>query len=244
MQHAHTSVTAHDSMLLTWCVVASIATHVMLVTVLPGWRAAKEDTPKPLTVEIIRPPEIELPKPLPLAPEPPPRIKPKPEPVKPVDTKRIEQPPPERQSERPPERTLTAKAEAPVSPAAPVIPVSPPAQESKPAPAPSPPPVAAPAPPAPQPVTPPRSDAAYLNNPRPNYPLAAKRRGDQGTVLLRVMVSADGHAANVGLEKSSGFPSLDEAALSAVKSWRFVPAKQGTQTVEAPVVVPLVFKLD
>ena len=62
--------------------------------------------------------------------------------------------------------------------------------------------------------------------------------------LVRVLVSADGQAASVGLEKSSGHSSLDEAALAAVKSWRFVPARQGAQAVEAPYVVPVVFKLD
>jgi protein TonB len=97
---------------------------------------------------------------------------------------------------------------------------------------------------APVPATPPRSDAAYLNNPRPAYPLAARRRGDQGTVLIRVIVTAEGLAANAHIEKSSGHPSLDEAALTAVKSWRFVPARQGGQAIESPYVVPVVFKLD
>ena len=93
-------------------------------------------------------------------------------------------------------------------------------------------------------VTPPRSDAAYLNNPRPAYPLAARRRGDQGTVLVRVLVTAEGLAVSVGLEKSSGHPALDEAALAAVKTWRFIPARQGAQAIESPYVVPIVFKVE
>jgi protein TonB len=93
-------------------------------------------------------------------------------------------------------------------------------------------------------ATPPRSDAAYLNNPRPAYPLAARRRGDQGTVFVRVLVTAEGLPASVGLDKSSGYPALDDAALSAVKSWRFVPARQGAQPIESPYVVPVVFKLE
>jgi len=44
------------------------------------------------------------------------------------------------------------------------------------------------------------------------YPLAARRRGDQGTVLIRVLVTAEGLAASVGIDKSSGHPALDEAA--------------------------------
>ena len=111
--------------------------------------------------------------------------------------------------------------------------------------APRPPPATAtPAAPTTASITPPRSDAAYLNNPRPAYPLAARRRGDQGTVLIRVLVTADGAAREVSLEKTSGHPSLDDAALAAVKSWRFVPARQGTQAIESPYVVPVVFKLD
>jgi protein TonB len=83
-----------------------------------------------------------------------------------------------------------------------------------------------------------------LNNPRPNYPVAARRRGDQGTVYVKVLVTAEGLAGSVGLEKSSGHPSLDEAALAAVRAWRFVPAKQGDKAIDSPYVVPLVFRLD
>lgn len=242
MQYVSTTVLHRASPLLAWCVAASMATHALLLTLLPGWRVAQEESPKPLIVEIIKPPKIiEPPKPLPLEPEPPRKIKPKPEPVTPVEQKRVE-PAPQQQPQ--PRTLLTAAPEAPASPQVPVIPIA----EPKPAPPPPPEPpraqAAPPAPPAPQPVVPPRSDAAYLNNPRPNYPLAARRRGDHGTVLVRVLVTADGQAASVGLEKSSGHPSLDEAALTAVKSWRFVPARQGAQAVEAPYVVPVVFKLD
>ena len=209
--------------------------HALMMSLLPGWRVAQENLPKPLTVEIIKPPEIEPPKPLPLTPEPPPRIKPKPEPVK--ETKRTEPAP---QPKAAP--ILTAPPDAQPAPQAPVVPPQPPVQDSKPTPPPPEPPRAQAPPPAA--VTPPRSDAAYLNNPRPNYPLAAQRRGDQGTVLLRVLVTAEGRASSVSLEKSSGHSSLDESALTAVRSWRFVPAKQGTQAVDAPYVVPVVFKLD
>ena len=225
-------ISARDTTLLAWCVAASIAAHVLMLTVLPDWRKEKATPPLLLQVELLKPPEIEPPKPLPMEPPPPPKIKPvwQPRDVKPIE----------------PPRTaplLTAPPEAPPSPAAPVVPVVP---EQKPAPLP---PVEAPRPQAaasdpPAPVTPPRSDAAYLNNPRPAYPLAARRRGDQGTVLVRVLVTAEGLAASVGLEKTSGHPSLDEAALTAVKSWRFVPARQGAQAIGAPYVVPIVFKVE
>jgi len=90
----------------------------------------------------------------------------------------------------------------------------------------------------------PRFDAAYLQNPPPVYPALARRLGEQGRVLLRVMVTAEGMAERVELKASSGADRLDRAALDAVKRWRFVPARQGEQTVAAWVVVPISFSLE
>jgi protein TonB len=217
---------SHNPALLMLCVAGSVMMHVLVLTLLPRWNALRDSTPRPLTVELAtqEPPPIVPPKPLPMET---PRVTR--EPVKPV-AKPLAEPRPLR------EPILIAAPETPPSPAAAVVP------EQRAAP-----PVEIPrAPPAPvaAPVTPPRSDAAYLNNPRPAYPLAARRRGDQGTVLIRVLVTADGVATSVGLEKTSGHPSLDEAALAAVKSWRFIPARQGGQAIESPYVVPVVFRLD
>ena len=89
-----------------------------------------------------------------------------------------------------------------------------------------------------------RFDAAYLHNPRPNYPAASRRLGEEGKVLLKVRVSPDGQAAAVDIEKSSNFERLDEAARQAVARWRFVPAKRGDEAIEAWVIVPLVFRLN
>lgn len=86
-------------------------------------------------------------------------------------------------------------------------------------------------------------NAAYLNNPKPNYPNASKRMGEEGTVKLRVEVDAQGRAQSVRLEVSSDYPRLDQAALLAVQRWRFVPARRGTQTVAATVIVPVQFHL-
>jgi periplasmic protein TonB len=109
-----------------------------------------------------------------------------------------------------------------------------------------------PAPPAAPPTSPPavasispaRFDAAYLDNPRPNYPSISRRRGEEGKVLLRVLVSPDGLAATVNIEKSSNFERLDEAARQAISRWRFVPARRGDKNIEASVIVPFVFRLD
>lgn len=97
--------------------------------------------------------------------------------------------------------------------------------------------------PAPVAVTQPRFDADYLDNPPPAYPPLSRRMGEQGRVLLRVLVNADGSAAQVELKHSSGSSRLDQAALAAVRRWRFVPAKQGSQAIAAWVQVPISFTL-
>lgn len=93
-------------------------------------------------------------------------------------------------------------------------------------------------------VTPPTHHAAYLRNPPPRYPISARRNGEQGTVTLRVLITREGLPASVTVEKSSGSGHLDSAALETVRTWRFVPARQGAQPVEAWVLVPIVFKLE
>jgi protein TonB len=86
--------------------------------------------------------------------------------------------------------------------------------------------------------------ASYLSNPAPRYPDAARRSGDQGMVTLRVRVARDGVASGVAVEKSSGSPHLDTAALEAVKAWRFTPARRGADAVESWMLVPIVFRLE
>jgi protein TonB len=98
--------------------------------------------------------------------------------------------------------------------------------------------------PAPQEHSEPIYSAAYLNNQPPAYPLSARRRGIEGTVLLRVEIHALGHCQHVQVKRSSGHEVLDRAALEAVRQWRFVPARRGSQPVTAPVEVPITFKLD
>ena len=91
--------------------------------------------------------------------------------------------------------------------------------------------------------TAPRFDAAYLHNPRPVYPPLSRRLGEEGKVLLRVRVSAEGQPIAVDVEESSNFERLDEAARQVVARWRFVPARHGDEPVEATVIVPIVFRL-
>ncbi|MGB4855887.1 MAG: energy transducer TonB, partial [Candidatus Dechloromonas phosphoritropha] len=97
---------------------------------------------------------------------------------------------------------------------------------------------------APAAVTAARFDAAYLQNPRPSYPPLSRRLGEEGKVLLRVRVSAQGQPLTVDLEKGSNFERLDEAARRVVTHWRFVPARRGDEAIEATVIVPIVFRFD
>ena len=97
---------------------------------------------------------------------------------------------------------------------------------------------------APAPVTSARFDADYLKNPPPSYPQLSRRMREEGKVLLRVVVSADGTPKLVEISQGSGSERLDKAARSAVERWRFVPARQGERAIEAAVLVPIIFKLE
>lgn len=101
-----------------------------------------------------------------------------------------------------------------------------------------------PAPPAPPAITAARFDADYLQNPKPVYPAMSRRQGEEGKVVLRVRVSAQGTSLSVEIKQSSGYTRLDEAARAAVEKWRFVPARQGADAVDSSVLVPLNFTLD
>lgn len=86
--------------------------------------------------------------------------------------------------------------------------------------------------------------AAYLNNPVPIYPLIARRMGWQGKVIVSVEVLMNGTAGMVKIYQSSGREALDNAALAAVKNWRFVAARQAGQLVNKTFLVPIPFKLE
>jgi protein TonB len=83
----------------------------------------------------------------------------------------------------------------------------------------------------------------YLRNPPPKYPRLARERGWEGAVLLRVQVLTDGTAGEVTLSQSSGYKILDDAALFAVKTWKFSPARLGPLAINSWVEIPISFKL-
>jgi protein TonB len=78
-------------------------------------------------------------------------------------------------------------------------------------------------------------------SPAPRYPSQALRRGESGTVALRVEIGADGVPNEVGVANSSGSRQLDRAAMDAVRRWRFSPATRQGEAVAGTVVVPITF---
>lgn len=89
-----------------------------------------------------------------------------------------------------------------------------------------------------------RFDAAHLRNSPPPYPQASRRRGEEGLVILRVRVGANGRANEIEIAESSGHERLDRAARSAVANWRFEPARDGEHAIESWVRVPVAFRLE
>lgn len=89
----------------------------------------------------------------------------------------------------------------------------------------------------------PRNTGGGFANAAPRYPYLARRRGQQGRVILRVRVNAGGDAAAVTIRRSSGYRLLDDAAVDAVGKWLFVPARRGGIAVAGLVDVPVSFTL-
>ncbi len=192
--------------------------------------------------QFIAPPAPEPPAPAPAAPPTPapPKPQPKPEPVKPQPApkpvqkapllpKAIADPTP---APNAPTGTLDSALPAPVADATPPAPAAPPAPPS------------APAQPSGAAVQLPSSNATYLNNPRPSYPSISRRMGEQGKVLLRVLVDENGLPQQIEIKQSSGFDRLDKAALASVQRWRFVPGKRNGVPEAMWNIVPVNFVLE
>lgn len=182
-------------------------------------------------------------------PPPPPVVKPV-EPPPPV----TKTPPPVTKSPPPQQPVLTPPpSPPPVAPAAaapepapvlasPATPTAPATVVNTPAPAPAP----APAPPAaaaPAKVELPNSKADYLHNPPPDYPRMSVRLGEQGQVIVKVLIGADGVPQKAEVQTSSGFERLDKAALDAAMRWRYVPGKRGGVAETMWYLLPMTFNL-
>ncbi len=85
--------------------------------------------------------------------------------------------------------------------------------------------------------------AGYTRRISPKYPERARRKGWEGTTLLRVLVDRRGKSKAIQVSQSSGFAALDGAAVKAVEQWRFYPAQNGNGPVESWVRVPIIFRL-
>ena len=90
----------------------------------------------------------------------------------------------------------------------------------------------------------PSTSADYLNNPAPPYPRQSKRLGEEGTVVIRVLITAEGRAEKAEIRTSSGHARLDDTALTTVKAWRFVPGKRNGLPEAMWFNVPIRFVLD
>jgi periplasmic protein TonB len=217
------------------CLAASVAVHAAVIVGLPEFSF---DPPSPpVTVLEVVLVQTELPRPLPVAEA---RPDPSPKPALPV-----------RREAAKPRATPKSLPKVPPAEAAPPIlrlpapaPVAEVAAPSDHPDAIAPAEIAPPTQLATVAPTPPGFSASYLRNPAPRYPLAARRAGEQGTVTLKVRVTREGLPERVEIEKTSGSPRLDSAALDAVRSWRFVPARRGATPIESWVLVPVVFRLE
>ena len=91
-------------------------------------------------------------------------------------------------------------------------------------------------------VTPPRP-LAGATNPRPAYPEASQARREQGQVQLRLAIDAAGRVIDIVVQRSAGYTALDEAALAAVRRWRFEPALRGGRPVPASMTLGVTFQI-
>jgi|APGre2960657373_1045057.scaffolds.fasta_scaffold75855_2 protein TonB len=244
-------------------IVTSMGLHVLLVVlVVAGMleHTHKETETPPIKIELVQPKKLEPPppppppKPEPKKPEPkqpePKQPEPKqPEPPKQPKVEPVKPEPPTAVEPRPePPKPEPAKPEparpAPPSPAPQAAP-APTAPEAPPKPAPPPEAVAKPAPAAP--ATPAKTgvdiSASYRgSNVQPVYPSWSQKNREQGTVVLRVLVKSDGTAGTVEIKSSSGYPRLDQSAIQAVKTWRFIPATRDGKPIDELYELDITFK--
>lgn len=79
----------------------------------------------------------------------------------------------------------------------------------------------------------------------PDYPEQARRSGWEGTVVLSIQILPNGRPGDVSVYRSSGYEVLDDAAVDAVRQWRFIPARERSsgQSIACRTTMPVVFKL-
>ncbi len=85
-----------------------------------------------------------------------------------------------------------------------------------------------------------------LSRREPTYPEQARQQRIEGTVVLRIEILTNGQPGQVSVHRSSGSDLLDEAAATAARRWRFVPARvRGTgQSIAVYTTTPVIFRLN
>lgn len=219
--------------------------HIGMYEMLRGGlqqQAVPPATPKEIMVSLIRPTPPATPV---AAPVPAPVESPPPAPPKPADTpppKKIHKPVPKREH-RPIHQAKPAPPEPSLAPVE--TPPTPPAsrpETAAPAPATAPAVASTPAAPAiPKTVS---SGVECPHLPQPDYPMLSKRMGEEGKVMLRILVSERGRIERVDIEKSSGFSRLDEAARQAVLHAVCKPYLDNGKPVPVYAIQPIRFQLD
>lgn len=88
------------------------------------------------------------------------------------------------------------------------------------------------------------SGVRYVQAPQPDYPMAARRSGEEGRVILRILVNPQGLPEKVEIKTTSGYSRLDSAAQRAALAARFQPYSENGQALAVWVLVPIDFSLE
>ena len=205
---------------------------------LAGWTLLQVPAVREAAADVL-PIQVELIAPTPEAPRPPPPPAPRPK-APPPPAPVLAAKPPLLPSPQPAFTAPPPPPESPVPPApqAPVAPPQPPAPPAPPAPAVAP----APAPAAPRTVV--LTDSDWVRVPDIEYPLAARRLREEGTVIVRALIDTRGAPKQVALQRSSGHARLDQAALRAAMSARVRPRTENGVPFEFWIAMPLAFELE
>ncbi|RQZ24505.1 energy transducer TonB [Burkholderia sp. Bp9090] len=86
--------------------------------------------------------------------------------------------------------------------------------------------------------------ALSCNFVKPTYPSMSRRRGETGTAYVHFIIGVTGKIESVQLQKSSGYPRLDEAALDATRASTCPPYIENGQAIRAAHTLPFNFTLD
>ena len=82
-----------------------------------------------------------------------------------------------------------------------------------------------------------------IENPHPEYPIIARKKGWQGRLLLAVHIDKNGNVLNIYVKETSGFEVLDRVSVKTIRDWKFLPARYGDNNVEDKINIPVSFKL-